>query len=110
MDLATSYTSDFPLIRGGALFVMIVGAAIMIGAISFQFRNRVLFFGARALSADGAGIRAACAGARCVVHSQCLDRDSLSGLLAACCVGRRRRIEDCPWRAHVVDAPVNWGA
>jgi hypothetical protein len=41
-----SYATAYPLVRSGGLFLMIVGAAIVLGWLRFPLRNRLLAIGA----------------------------------------------------------------
>jgi hypothetical protein len=40
------YPNLYPLVRGGALFLTIIGTAIVLGAVWFKLRNRLLAAGA----------------------------------------------------------------
>lgn len=46
MESAPSYADVYPLIRSGGLFVMLIGAAIVLGSIWFRSRNALLGLGA----------------------------------------------------------------
>jgi hypothetical protein len=48
---------SYPLIRGGGLFFLIIGAAIVIGAATARFRKHILIFGS-VLAAASLGVMA----------------------------------------------------
>lgn len=46
VESVSSYANLYPLVRGGGLFVMLMGAGIVLGAIWFRSRNSFLAIGA----------------------------------------------------------------